>query len=140
MSSSMHSSKTNQLLAVYSSGPWEFRLYNFLFIRNPSLLWRKIASNSSILALEIPWTEEPAGLWSIWLHGVSWANMHARQVLCKMKTCWALQVFTVQTKNRNWRLGYSKLYSHNHQMKENRSLTWIFTFVNRLTLPWFYGS
>ena len=40
----------------------------------------------------------------------SWVSMHALQVLCKMKTCLAPQVFTVQTKNRNWRLGYSKTF------------------------------
>ena len=80
ISSSVHSSKANQLLTVYSSGPGEFSLSTFLFIRNPSLLWRKMASNSSILALEIPWTEDPGGLWSTWLQKVSheWACMHSR--------------------------------------------------------------
>lgn len=53
MSSSVHSSKANQLLAVYSSGPQEFNFIDFSVYKEPKSSIEKMASNSRILALEI---------------------------------------------------------------------------------------
>ena len=50
-----------------------------------------MATHSSILAWEIPWTEEPGRLESMGLQrvGPDWAHTHICQWLCKLWKCWA---------------------------------------------------
>ena len=45
------------------------------------ILWRRAWHPSSILALRIPWTEEPGGLWSIGSYrvGHNWSNLARTQ-------------------------------------------------------------
>ena len=70
------------------------------------LLEEGMATHSSILAWEIPWTEEPGGLWSMGSHRLDMTEVtactHARDVVCSPRVpgealkpqgcCWAPDV------------------------------------------------
>ena len=56
--------------AIHGVGKSPTRLSDFTFTFHFHALEKEIATHSSVLAWELPWTEEPDGLQSVVLQGV----------------------------------------------------------------------